>query len=200
MKVTNILVVTCSPTPDSKSNYVANVLLNKLRERKSTEVKVLDLSSVDIPFLNWDLIQSFYSSDYQGVKSKELELSDKLCDDFIWADEIIFAMPMWNYGAPSVVKAYIDLISRPGKLFNFTKEGLVSYISNKKIYLVVSSGSVFSEGKWAKYDQLVPYFKSYFELGGINDLHVIRVEGLDESQFKHKSIELALTQIEQIFR
>lgn len=52
----------------------------------------------------------------------------------------------------------------------------------KKVYVVVSSGSVFSEGPFAPYDQFVPSLRAALGFIGLTDMEIIRVEGTSNSE------------------
>lgn len=51
--------------------------------------------------------------------NQRLALSDELIDEVASADVIILGAPMYNYGMPSTLKAWIDHISRIGRTFSF---------------------------------------------------------------------------------
>jgi hypothetical protein len=48
-----------------------------------------------------------------------LGLSDQLTDELLASDLLIIASPMWNFGMPSQLKAWIDHIVRPGRTFQY---------------------------------------------------------------------------------
>lgn len=48
-----------------------------------------------------------------------LTLSDQLIDEVIEANVIVVGAPMYNYGMPSTLKAWIDHIARIGRTFSF---------------------------------------------------------------------------------
>ncbi|RJL19333.1 FMN-dependent NADH-azoreductase [Paracoccus siganidrum] len=50
---------------------------------------------------------------------ERLALSDRLIDEVEAADVILLGAPMYNYGMPSTLKAWIDHVSRIGRTFSF---------------------------------------------------------------------------------
>ena len=49
--------------------------------------------------------------------------SDRLIAELKHADTIVLALPMYNFGIPSTLKAYFDHIARAGVTFRYTATG-----------------------------------------------------------------------------
>jgi len=77
-----------------------------------------------------------------------VSLSDKLTDELLGSDLLVIATPTWNFSIPSSLKAWIDLVVRPGKTFSYTNDGVLGLAKGKKAILVLASGGVFTEGPW----------------------------------------------------
>lgn len=187
-----LLVIESSPNGSfSISRQVTDKLVQHLKTKNpGIEIKNLDLNTNPVPHLTGATITAMFSpvENYSQELKDAIALSDKLTDEFLWADEIVLSVPMWNFGVPSVVKAYIDHISRAGRTFKFGPNGLEGLAAGRKVYLVVASGSVFSEGPFAPYDQVVPYIKTFFGFIGINQVEVIRAEGVNDPANKDKAL------------
>lgn len=157
---------------------------NFINELKNTnpgaQVKIRDLITTAPPHLDNFTINSFYTpvENRTPEAAKAVELSDLLTDELLNADTIVLVTPMWNFGVPSVVKAWIDHVSRAGKTFSYTAEGIVGLAKGKKVFVITSSGSVFSEGQFKSYDMLEPYLRTFFGFIGITDVTMIRAEGI----------------------
>ena len=177
-----ILVIQSSPRQEqSTSRKVSQTFINELKNKNpKVEIKVRDLTSTPPPHLDITTINSFYTpvENRSPEAAKAVELSDTLTDELLASDTIVLVTPMWNFGLPSVVKAWIDHVSRAGKTFSYTPEGIVGLAKGKKVYVISSSGSVFSEGPYKSYDMLEPYLRTFFGFIGITDLTMIRAEGI----------------------
>ncbi len=184
MSQKKILIVETSPNGESsQSKNGAKILIRELKKKYSDlEIKVRDLDKNPVPHLNGEVIQAMFTKENErSIDQKNLlKLSDELTDELLWAEEIIIATPMWNFSVPSVLKSWVDHVSRAGKTFSFTENGLVGLASGRKVYVVVSSGSVFSEGSFASFDALAPFVKSFFGFIGMSDVNLIRFEGLND--------------------
>ena len=93
------------------------------------------------------------------------------------ADTIVIGAPRYNFGIPWTLKAWVDHIARAGVTFRYTAEGPEGLMKDKKVYVAMSSGGIYSEGPTAGYDFVAPYLKAVLGFLGITDVTVVRVEG-----------------------
>lgn len=118
-----ILIVESSP-PGTES--ASRKLTNKLRERlqtQSPEARVIerDLVKDKLPHLDQLTLKAISSKDPVEAESlKEAAYPpDQLVDELMMSDLLVIACPMWNFGIPSSLKAWIDYVVRAGKTFNY---------------------------------------------------------------------------------
>jgi FMN-dependent NADH-azoreductase len=95
------------------------------------------------------------------------------------SDLLVIASPMWNFGLPSSLKAWIDHIVRPGKTFRYTAGGVEGMAVGKKAILVLASGGVFTEWPWKSWDTEEPYLRLILGFIGITDVQIVRAEGMN---------------------
>jgi FMN-dependent NADH-azoreductase len=86
---------------------------------------------------------------------------------------------MWNFGIPSALKAWIDLVVRPGRTFQCTGGGVLGLAKDKKAILVLAPGGVFTDGPWRPWDFVEPYPRQILGFIGISDVETVRVEGMN---------------------
>lgn len=96
---------------------------------------------------------------------------------------------------PSVLKSWIDFVVRAGKTFRYTPEGANGLIDNKKVYLAIASGGVFSEGPRKMFNFTEPYLKAVLGFIGLTDVEAVRVEGLAIPGIKETALEKAVQNI-----
>lgn len=104
-------------------------------------------------------------------------VSDQLTDELLESDLLVISTPMWNFGIPSALKAWIDLVVRPGRTFRYAGAGVDGLAKGKKAILVLASGGVFSDGPWRPFDFVEPYLRHILGFIGIADVQVVRAEG-----------------------
>lgn len=200
-----LLHIHVSPSlENSSSRKTSKYLVEKLKENNLQIVEtILDLDCNPLPHLNGLTISAFFTPKENRTPEQDsaIELSDRMVDQLLDTDTIVISTPMWNLGLPSVLKAWFDHVTRAGKTFSFTKEGTkIGLVNGKKVYIVVSSGSVFSAGPFVADDQCSPYFRSALSYIGINDVEIIRVEGTHMPATSATAISTALSHIDTIVR
>jgi len=57
------------------------------------------------------------AEDHTPEQSRSWQLSKELVAEVTAADVIVLGMPLYNYGAPSSVKAWVDHLIAPGHAF-----------------------------------------------------------------------------------
>jgi FMN-dependent NADH-azoreductase len=106
------------------------------------------------------------------------------------ADILVIGVPVYNFGVPAALKAWIDMIARARETFKYTENGSVGLLSGKKAYLIVASGGTEVE---SGIDYATPYMKHVLGFIGVTDVTVIAAgqQMMDEkaSEKAEKSIE-----------
>ena len=76
---------------------------------------------------------------------QHLAESDELVDEVLGSDVIVVGCPVYNFGVPAPLKAWIDNIVRPGRTYTEIKHvkprKVYGMLHAKRVVLLVSSGS-----------------------------------------------------------
>lgn len=152
----------------------------------------LDLFKEELPYMNADMINGNYKNACaMKLTSKEqtaVEVASKYLEQFLAADKVIFAFPMWNMTIPAVLHTYLDYLNQAGKTFNYTAEGPVGLIPDKKIMLLHACGGVYSEGPSVSAEMSLSYIRNIMEFFGVTNINHVLVEG--HHQFRDRQSEL----------
>lgn len=127
------------------------------------------------------------------VMKADLQLSDELVGELIEHELLVISMPLYNFGVPSGLKAWIDQIVRMGLTFNITQDrhGIAQYeglLKGKKALIITCrGGSGFGPGgefEWMNHAD--PHLRTALGYIGIDDISVIAAEGeeSDKSVFQ----------------
>lgn len=100
-----------------------------------------------------------------------------LVEELKAADTIVIGSPMYNFGVPSTLKAWIDHIAIAGQTFSYTEQGPKGLLGGKKVYLVLSSGGVYSQGPAQPLDFLDTYLRAVLGFLRVTDIETVRAEG-----------------------
>jgi len=90
-------------------------------------------------------------------------------------DAIVLGVPMYNFGVPVQLKAWIDAIARAGVTFRYTESGPEGLIKGKTVYVALARGGLYRD---QPHDSQVPYLKTVLGFLGLTDVRFIYAEGL----------------------
>lgn len=103
--------------------------------------------------------------------------SDALVDELAAADVVVISAPIYNFGIPAALKAWIDMIGRVGRTFRYTSEGPVGLLEGKRAFVVTASGGT---GIGSEIDFATPYLRHLLGFVGIDEVDVLGAERGDE--------------------
>ena len=64
-------------------------------------------------------------------------------EEFLAADTVVIGAPMYNFGVPSQLKAWIDRIAVAGKTFQYGANGPEGLAGDKRVIVAVSRGGFY---------------------------------------------------------
>jgi FMN-dependent NADH-azoreductase len=177
-----ILLVTSSPRGSaSHSTQVATEFAHRLQAADpSATLVVRDLASHPLPHIDSDYAAGIYTPPEKRSErqAEVVGVSDEAVDELFAADTIILATGLINFSISSTLKSWIDHVTRAGRTFSYGKDGPKGLVTGKKVYVVLASGGVYSEGPAIQLDHAVPYLRTALGFIGLTDVEVIRVEGV----------------------
>jgi len=110
---------------------------------------------------------------------KDIAASQAALEEFLAADIVVIGAPMYNFGIPSQLKAWIDRIAVAGKTFRYTAAGPEGLAGNKRVIVAVSRGGLYSAGMpAAAFEHVESYLRGVFGFLGVTDLEIVVAEGL----------------------
>jgi FMN-dependent NADH-azoreductase len=176
-----ILIIVVSPRGSESTSRTVTQNLSARLVARFPDAKIVhrDLAKDKVPHLDYSALKAISSKDPAEVQANKesARLSDQLTDELLASDLLVIATPMWNFGIPSLLKAWIDHVVRAGRTFNYAENGVVGLAKDKRAILVLASGGVFSEGPWKPWDFVEPYLRTILGFIGIQDVQTVRVEG-----------------------
>ena len=79
-------------------------------------------------------------------------------------------MPVYNFGMPAALKAWIDLVARPKITFAYTEGGPVGLLEGKRAIVAVASGGTQIGGAG---DFATPHLRHVLNFIGISDTTIV---------------------------
>lgn len=157
-----------------------------------------DLTATPFPHLEEAHLTSFYTPEEQRTPElvEAVKHSDAAIAELMNADAIVIDTPMYNFSIPSTLKTWIDHIARAGKTFKYDGKAPEGLVKNKKVYLAIASGGVYSEGFMKAYDFTEPYLRAVLGFMGMTDIKAFRVEGIKVPALQETALDKAIESIE----
>jgi FMN-dependent NADH-azoreductase len=126
-------------------------------------------------------------------------LGNQMLEDFLAADIVVIGAPMYNFGIPSQLKAWIDRIAVAGKTFRYGANGPEGLAGGKRVIIASSRGGMYVEGPFAAFDHQETYLRAVFGFIGVTDLTFVRAEGVAISpENKEQALKSAQSSIPSI--
>lgn len=201
--MTKVLYIIGSPNPAeySSSRQVADSMIEELhRTQPDTVVTIRDLYQ-DPPFvLNADYLAALRKLQQQQelapAEAAAFAEVIKEVDLFLAHDHYIIATPLWNFGVPPMLKAYIDNIVVPGKTFSYTATGPIGLMrdSGRKLVIVQASGGDFNEGPAMTLNHGSRYLEDILKFIGIDQIDTIAITGTALPPFDGSKVQAAKAQ------
>lgn len=115
----------------------------------------------------------------------ELKTGKEILAEFLSADIVVIGAPMYNFGIPSQLKAWVDLICVAGTTFRYGANGPEGQCGAKKIVILSSRGGTYGPGSpYEPFDHQEQYLRHLFAFLGVKDLTVITAEGVAQGPEK----------------
>lgn len=184
---------------DGQSSKLASDFVSRWQSRDADiHVTFRDLADEPVPHLTAEVFSAAITpkGERSDTQNATAALADTLVGEILEADAIVIGLPMYNFGLPTALKAWVDHIARAGTTFRYTENGPVGLLGGKKVYVFATRGGYY-QGTGA--DLQTQYIRQLFGLLGINDIEFVYAEGLAISEeIKTRALNNASEQITKL--
>lgn len=200
----NVLFIKANDRDQSVSIKLYDAFVNAYRAKNPGDnITELDLFEVELPYYNGEMFSGIIKlasgGELTAEEQKAVQIPNRYTDQFIAADKVVIAFPLWNFTIPAQLLTYLSYLSQPRKTFKYTAQGPVGLQSEKKVVLLNARGSVYSEGPLAEKEMSVNYVKSMLGFWGITTIETVVVEGHNQFQDRAQQIiESGLTEAAKV--
>ena len=179
----------------------ADIVAAEQASRPGLEIIYRDLGATPVGHLSGAHLAAF-----QGAAQEEAALQHDLAsgfaalEEFLAADIVVIGAPMYNFGIPSQLKAWIDRLAVAGKTFRYTEKGPEGLAGGKKVIIASARGGFYgAETPAAFLDHQESYLRGVFGFFGITDLTFIRAEWVATgAEQRAKALDLAKGEIAKL--
>ncbi len=157
-----------------------------LERHQDGQVIERDLTANPPPVVDEAWIAAAFGDPAADPVPEVLRLSNSLIDEIVAADAILIGAPVYNFGVPAQLKAYIDQVVRHGRTYAFDASAPQPYqalLTDKPVIIITAAGDgdLFPGGPLAHWNHLEPHLATALGFIGLTDLQFIRA-GYDEYQ------------------
>lgn len=174
----NVLVINSSLNGSAgNSNQLTEKFISQLQQQSEIQLTRRDLEGADLPHLSGEEMQAWMTDIAERNEQQQqlAALSDQFIEEVQQSDILVIGMPMYNFGVPSVFKAWIDRIARAGITFRYTENGPQGLINGKKVYILAARGGIYVG---TDKDSQSQYLKDVLAFMGMTDVEFVYAEGL----------------------
>ena len=157
----------------SVSRDLATRIIDKLGE---ATVIHRDLAS-GLPLIDEAWVNANFTAPEErtGAQREKLSLSESLVAELQAADTIVIGLPIYNFGVPAGLKAWIDQVARARLTFRYTANGPVGLLTGKRAIIAVASGGTEAG---SDIDFATGYIRHVLGFIGITDVTFVTADRL----------------------
>lgn len=162
----------------ANSTKLANTVSERLKAaHPAATVTLRDLAATPVTVLDEAALGALFTPAEQRSAAQAAVVAeyDALIAEIQAHDAIVLGVPMYNFGVPVQLKAWIDAIARAGVTFRYTESGPEGLIKGKTVYVALARGGLYRD---QPHDSQVPYLKTVLAFLGLADVRFIYAEGL----------------------
>lgn len=119
---------------------------------------------------------NFTPADERSADQRDvLALSDRLIAELDAADTLVIGLPIYNFGVPAALKAWVDQVARAGVTFRYTADGPEGLLTGKRAIVAVASGGTEAG---SEIDFATGYIRHVLGFIGITDVEFVTADRL----------------------
>lgn len=165
----------------SYSRRISRAIVDRLvGDGGDIEVVRRDLAADPVPHISGELGQGWLTTVDRRTPSQveAVARSEGLIAELKRADYLVIGTPMYNFGIPSSLKAWIDHVLIAGQTFNYTDRGPVGSVTGTRAFLALSRGGIYSAGPAASLEHHDSYMLGVLGFIGVTDVTSYLLEGI----------------------
>ncbi len=197
-----LLYIVANPKTDiamSKGLRIGQAYLEAFKEiQPDIEIEKLDLFRMgedENPEIDTDLLYARVGLSFRNMKIEDLTPDQqrkysahiKCAEKFMAADYYVFVTPVWNLGAPHILKKYIDNLFIAGKTFKATPNNRHGLLTGH-VQHIQTRGGIYSEGPLMELESGDRYLTIAMKFLGLTVQPLIYAEGTDHFPKKIEEI------------
>ena len=140
--MTNILRIDASArTEGSVSRDLLDRIVERFQAAGDTNLTTRDLAK-GVPLIDeaWVGANFTPADERTEAQAEKLAVSEELVAELKAADVVLIGLPIYNFGVPAALKAWVDQVARAGITFKYSEYGPKGLLEGKRAIVAVASG------------------------------------------------------------
>jgi FMN-dependent NADH-azoreductase len=146
------------------------------RNHADATVTYVDLAAT--PLSHWTALPLEALDSLPADVRAEVERNEATLQEFLASDVIVIGAPMYNFGVPTQLKAWIDRIAVAGRTFRYGAHGAEGLVTGKKVIVASARGGMYAGTALQVADFQEAYLRQLFGFLGVTDIEFVRAEGI----------------------
>jgi FMN-dependent NADH-azoreductase len=160
----------------------AGIVARLKQTNPSLNVTYRDLAAAPVPQQSPSILVAKGGVSVDASVVDEVTATETVLDEFLAADVVVIGAPMYNFGIPSQLKAWIDCLAVPGKTFTYSAAGVQGLAGGKRLVIASSRGGFYAApSPMASLDHQESFLAGFFGFIGVTDISFVRAEGINIS-------------------
>ncbi len=179
------------------SRRLADALVEQLETLEGTiDLRVRDLAATPPRLLDAGWVDANFTpaDDRSEAQRAALAESDALVAELQTADVLVIGVPIYNFGIPAALKAWVDMVARARLTFRYTESGPEGLLRGKRAYLAVASGGT---AVGSATDFATGYLRHVLGFLGIDEVEVVAADRL-MPRGEERAVGAALDRIQRL--
>ncbi len=164
--------------PGSVSRQLSREFVLAWRRREpQAALTYRDLNAEPLPFVSDTWVSAAFSpvEQHDHTHAFALSRSEALIRELEAADVLVIGSPMYNFGIPASLKAWIDQIVRVGRTFVYNGPIAVGVLHGKRAIVLATSGGDALRYEALGLDFRTSYLRAILGFIGITDVEFVTV-------------------------
>lgn len=175
----------------SRSRFLTAALVARLQDVHGCgPLRTRDLAE-GVPLVDAAWIEANFTDpcERHAEQRAVLARSDALLNELRESEILVLGTPIYNFGIPAAVKAWIDMITRAKEAFRYTSDGPEGLLIDKKAYVILTSGGTKAG---SEIDFAWPYLRHIFGFVGMTDVQLIAsdLKGIDAETANAEAVNI----------
>ena len=158
-----------------QGSVTRNLTAKIIAVRLDASVITRDLAETPLPQLTESWVNANFTPAESRTKAQvtALSQSDALIGELEAADTIVIGLPVYNFGIPASLKAWVDMVARAGVTFRYTEDGPRGLLTGKRAIVALASGGTEAG---SEIDFATPDIRHVVDFLGITDVTIVAAD------------------------